>query len=222
MLWRVIHAVIFDLDGTLVHSLPGIAGSLNRVLEKSGMPTHSEAAVRGFIGNGMRVLLDRAMSTQVTEKELDGMVKQLKDDYARTWLQGTAPYPGVTEVLATLRDQGIGTAVFSNKPHIFCQEITDTLFPDITFSKVLGQRDGIAAKPDPTGAFDIANELKTPPAEIAFLGDSTIDLVTAENAGMIPVAATWGYHDRPRLAAESPAYSIDDISELLSIFTTPS
>jgi len=220
MLRAVIRAVIFDLDGTLVHSLPGIAASLNRVLEKSGMPTHPESAVRGFIGDGMRVLIQRGVNRAVSEDELNDMEQLLKQDYADTWKEGTAPYAGTVEALDALKNQGMGIAVFSNKPHIYCKEITDALFPSITFSAVIGQRDGIPAKPDPAGAIDIAKELNIPTAEIAFLGDSTIDLITAKNADMIPVAATWGYHDRPALSAENPSFSIDHISELLPIIKT--
>lgn len=217
MLRRVIRAVIFDLDGTLIHSLPGIAASLNRVLEKFGMPQHPESVVRTFIGDGMSVLVERAVNREVSEQELDAMVDGMKQDYAQSWKDGTAPYPGVVEVLEALKDQGTAIAIFSNKVHVFCQQITDILFPGITFSAVIGHRDGFAAKPDPAGALDIAELLKIPPAEIAFLGDSTIDLQTARHAGMIPIAATWGYHDAPALAAEKPPFSIDHIAELLPL-----
>ena len=217
MLSGMIRAVIFDLDGTLVHSLPGIAASLNRTLKKSSLPTHPETAVRGFIGDGMKTLIQRALPHAITDEELDSMVVTLKEDYANSWKDGTAPYSGVTEALRDLSEEGLGSAVFSNKPHIFCQSITDYLFPETKFTCVIGQRDGIAAKPDPRGAIEVAKELKVDPAEIAFLGDSTVDLITAKNAGMIPIAATWGYHDLPALEAEQPLYSIDHISELLPI-----
>ncbi|BDS05974.1 phosphoglycolate phosphatase [Oceaniferula spumae] len=217
ILRRVIRAVIFDLDGTLVHSLPGIAASLNRVLAKSEMPTHTESVVRGFIGDGMRVLVQRALTAENSDVDLDAMVDSLKEDYANTWTTGTAPYPDVTEVLHALLERGTGVAVLSNKPHIYCREITDKLFPRVPFTAVIGQRDGIPAKPDPSGAIAVAKELNIPVSEIAFLGDSTIDLLTARNAGMIPIAATWGYHDPPALAAENPTHSIHSISDLLPI-----
>lgn len=214
MLAPVIRAVIFDLDGTLVHSLPGITASLNRVLHRFGMAEHPESAVRGFIGNGARALIERSLGRAAAQHDIDSMVDAFKNEYAETWPEGTAPYPGVADVLPTFRERGAGIAVLSNKPDVFCREITDTLFPDIVFSMVLGQRDGVPAKPDPTGAREIASHLEIPPEETVFLGDSTIDLVTAKNAGMIPVAATWGYHDKPALAAEKPAYSIADIAAL--------
>lgn len=213
----VIRAVIFDLDGTLVHSLPGIAASLNRVLAQKSFPTHPESAVRGFIGDGMRVLIERALPAPISDEELDSMVVALKEDYSQTWKDGTTPYSGVIQALHDLKSANIGTAVLSNKPHVFCQKITDHLFPETEFSTVIGQRDGIAAKPDPSGALEVARTLGTPASEIAFLGDSTIDLITARNAGMIAIAATWGYHDAPALQAESPPFTIGQISELLNI-----
>ena len=217
MIPTVIRAVIFDLDGTLVHSLPGIAASLNRTLEKASLPTHPECVVRGFIGDGMRVLIERALPHQIPDKDLTSMVQILKKDYASTWKRGTTPYPGVTDALQELQSLPIGTAVLSKKPHVFCKEITDHLFPEIEFSAVIGQRDSIAAKPDPRGALEVAKTLDTHPSEVGFLGDSTVDLVTARNAGMFPIAATWGYHDVPPLRAESPAHEINNIKELLKI-----
>ncbi len=219
MLLPVIRTVIFDLDGTLVHSLPGIAASLNRVLEQNAFPTHPESAVRGFIGDGMRMLIERALPHPISSNTLDTMVIAMKDDYTLTWKEGTTPYPGVIETLTSLSKKGTAIAICSNKPHVFCQKITDALFPHITFSKIIGQRDGIPSKPDPVGAIKIAAQLNTPVSETAFLGDSTIDLITAKNAGMVSIAATWGYHDPPALAAENPDYSIDHISDLLTTIT---
>jgi len=217
MLMRVIRAIIFDLDGTLIHSLPGLASSLNRVLDQAGLPTHSESVVRTFIGDGMRKLVERAVPVNLPRDEYEKLVSRMSSDYAETWKVGTNPYPKIAETLEALIEQKIGLAVFSNKPHIFCQEITDHLFPEIPFSSVVGQREGVPVKPDPTGALDVARSLGVSPEEIAFLGDSTIDLITARNSGMIPIAASWGYHDLPALQAESPAHIIHTIEELLPI-----
>lgn len=217
MLPRVIRAVIFDLDGTLIHSLPGLAASLNRVLTNNGLPTHTESVVRTFIGNGIYKLVERAVPDSYSSEDMKSIASQMSEDYASTWKQGTSPYPGVSEVLKTLLDQNTGIAVFSNKPHIFCKEMTDFLFPSITFSSVIGQREGVPVKPDPTGALDVAKSLAVSPDEIAFVGDSTIDLATAHNSGMLSIAATWGYHDIPALKAESPAHMINTIEELLPI-----
>ena len=218
MLANVIRCIIFDLDGTLVHSLPGIAASLNRSLSAQGLPTHPESAVRNFIGNGIKKLVERA-APDAHGNTLDGLVNAMRDDYAETWKDGTQPYPKAVETLQNLASQNIPCAVFSNKPDEYCREITDHLFSGIPFQVVQGQREGTPPKPDPAGALEIAQTLRIPTTETAFVGDSTIDLETANNAHMIPVAATWGYHDPPALAALSPKHSINSINELLSLIT---
>ncbi|MGJ8678649.1 MAG: HAD family hydrolase [Akkermansiaceae bacterium] len=212
----MIRAVIFDLDGTLINSLPGIAASLNRVLKNNDLPTHPESRVRTFIGDGIIKLVERALPDDDADK-LERLVPLMMEDYAATWKNGSIPYEGAIEALQELLNKGIGIAVFSNKPDIYCKEITDTLFPTIPFSKVLGQREETPVKPDPAGALIVASALEAQPHEIAFLGDSTIDLLTAKNAGMMPIAASWGYHDLPDLEKEDPAYIIHSISELASI-----
>ena len=215
----MIRGVIFDLDGTLVHSLPGLTASLNRVLEKNNLPTHPENKVRGFIGHGIHNLIKRASPSGIDQNEQLSLSQQMSDDYATTWQAGSSAYPGVAKILRLLSRQGVPLAVFSNKPDRFCKEITDTLFPEILFEIVLGQRDGTPVKPDPTGALEAANILGFTPGQIAFLGDSTIDVATAHNAGMLAIAASWGYHDLPALKAETPHHIIHSIEELPAIFT---
>ncbi|MDC0088239.1 HAD family hydrolase [Akkermansiaceae bacterium] len=212
-------AVIFDLDGTLINSLPGIASSLNRVLKSHTLPTHEEKVVRTFIGDGIAKLVQRAVPNDYPEADLQNLIQMMMDDYAATWKEGSLPYDRVTETLQNLLHQKIGIAVFSNKPDIYCKEITDALFPTIPFTKVLGQREGVPVKPDPTGAFDVASDLDLPIESIAYLGDSTIDVHTAKNAGMLSIAASWGYHDLPALEATDPDHLIHSIEQLLPIIS---
>ncbi len=195
------HGLIFDLDGTLVDSLLGIAASLNRALSASGLPTHPLAAVRGFIGNGARILVQRAAPADAAGTLLDTLEQAFKADYEVTWPTGTVAYAGISELLATLQARGYPLAVLSNKPHPFTLTIVSQVFPEIDFKVVLGQLAGIPHKPDPAGAFEIANLLSLLPAECTVIGDSTMDIETARNAGMRSVAVTWGFHDRERLAA---------------------
>ena len=104
---RVIRAVIFDLDGTLVHSLPGLTASLNRVLVANGLTSHPEAVVRTFIGNGIFKLIERALPADSGAEKIEALVAQMSADYAASWQQGTAPYPGTADTLMLLHDLGI-------------------------------------------------------------------------------------------------------------------
>lgn len=191
-------ALIFDLDGTLVESLPGIAASLNRALALHGLPGYGDAAVRGFIGDGARMLVTRALGTGALV-HIESMLRCFAKDYAVSWQLGTLPYEGITDLLADLRARGFPLAVLSNKPHNFATEIVAKLFPEHTFAAVLGNREGLPHKPDPAGALEIAATLGIVPQNCILIGDSTMDLETARRAGMASIAVTWGYHDRERL-----------------------
>lgn len=206
--------LIFDLDGTLVDSLPGIAASLNRTLDAHGLPGHSDAMVRTFIGNGLRNLIMRAVPHPADPSLIESMLDLYRQDYEHSWASGTHTYPGIHHMLDELRLAGFSMSVLSNKVHAFTVEITRVIFPSIPFSAVLGQREGIPHKPHPAGALQIADMLGSSPGNCIVIGDSTMDIETAANAGMRSIAVSWGYHDRTRLAAAGAARIIDHPSEL--------
>lgn len=210
-------ALIFDLDGTLVESLPGIAASLNRALNQHGLPGQSHDNVRSFIGDGAIKLVQRALSTVSRIDLTDSVVKNFASDYAISWPTGTSVYPGILELLAELESRGVPLAVLSNKPHAFTTKIVETLFPDTHFAEVLGNHENLPHKPDPTGAIKIAKSLGIPPEYCTIIGDSTMDLDTAKNAGMRSVAVTWGYHDKESLGdADLIVDSVSELSAALS------
>ncbi|MFN4872905.1 MAG: HAD family hydrolase [Akkermansiaceae bacterium] len=192
-------ALIFDLDGTLVESLPGIAASLNRALIQHGLPGQSHANVRGFIGDGAIKLVQRALATVSRIDITESVLKNFAADYAVSWPRGTSVYLGMLGLLQQLEEQAIPLAVLSNKPHPFTAEIVGKLFPNTHFTVVLGNQDDLPHKPDPTGALQIAHTLGVAPEDCIIIGDSIMDLETAKNANMKSIAVTWGYHDRERL-----------------------
>ena len=206
--------LIFDLDGTLVNSLPGIVGSLNRALTAHGLPAHSHAAIRSFVGDGLRSLVQRAAPAAAAPATLDELVMFFKNDYELSWAEGTQAYPGIHNMLDELQTSGHQLAVLSNKTHQFTETMTRAVFPRIHFAKVLGQQDGIPHKPHPAGAFQIAHTLGVALENCIMIGDSTIDLETAANAGMPAIAVAWGYHDRKRLISAGADRIIDHPSEL--------
>ena len=206
--------LIFDLDGTLVDSLTGIAASLNRTLVAHGLPGHSDAAIRSFVGNGINTLVLRAAPAAVNPTLHTSIVSLFKKDYELSWTQGTRTYPGIPGMLEELQRSGWRLAVLSNKTHAFTVEMVRTMFPSIHFSMVLGQQENRPQKPQPDGAVQIAADLGVAVANCVIIGDSTIDLETAANAGMRAIAVAWGYHDRQRLLETGAAHIIDDPAEL--------
>lgn len=205
--------LIFDLDGTLVDSLPAIAASLNRTLAAHGMPGHPEPTVRSFIGNGLRNLLEQAAPRDTPPTLIDALLETYRADYDATWPTGTVVYPGIHDLLTSLRDRGTALAVLSNKVDAFTRSMTTALFPGIPFACVLGQRDGIPHKPDPSGALEIARSLGAPAAGCTIVGDSTVDLETARNAGMGFIGVAWGYHGRTRLAEAGARVILDQAAD---------
>jgi phosphoglycolate phosphatase len=211
--------LIFDLDGTLVDSLQGIAASLNHALDLSNCPPHSLNAVRGFIGNGSRILIQRAAPAGSSEGLIDAIEQSFKKHYEATWPQGTFAYEGIADLLEKLQQQGYPLAVLSNKPHPFTAAIVAKIFPSICFSAVLGQRPGIPHKPDPTGALEISQTLGLIPADCVIIGDSTMDIETANHAGMKIIAVTWGFHDCEHLHAAGASQIVHDPAGLFEAIT---
>jgi phosphoglycolate phosphatase len=213
------HGLIFDLDGTLVDSLQGLAASLNHALTVCGLPVHPPETIRGFVGNGARILVQRAAPADADAALLQQIEKAFIADYELTWPGGTTPYDGIVGLLESLQTRGYPLAVLSNKPHPFTVAIVARLFPTIHFPAVLGQRAGIPHKPDPAGALEIAGSLLLPAANCIVIGDSTMDIETAGNAGMRAIAVTWGFHDRERLVAAGANFIADNPPGLLKILT---
>ncbi len=212
------HGLIFDLDGTLVDSLQGIAASLNHVLAEHHLPTHSLPAVRGFIGDGARILIRRAAPPDADPRLLLSLEQGFKENYEVTWPTGTTLYAGIAELLGTLQSSSYPLAVLSNKPHPFTTAIVSRLFPEIHFTTVLGQRPDIPHKPDPAGAQEIAGNFSLPASECTLIGDSTMDIQTAHRAGMQSIAVDWGFHDRQHLATANPGWIASNPAEIADFF----
>lgn len=208
------NGLIFDLDGTLVDSLPGIANALNLALGDLGRPTHPESAVRHFIGNGARELVRKSLGGTASDEEIEKLQAAFGIRYAGSWSAGTQVFPGVAAMLLRQAAAGHQLAVLSNKPHDFTVEIVAKLFPDVPFARVLGQREGVPRKPDPTAALEIAASLGLVPAACVMIGDSTMDIETGARAGMHTLAVTWGYHDAGALFGARPDVVVDSVDEL--------
>lgn len=193
-------AIIFDLDGTLLDTLEDLGNSVNRVLAGHGFPVHRIDAYRYFVGDGFAKLIMRALPENERSQELvDICLDEFKDDYGRNWNRQTGLYDGISAMLDTLTGRGLKMAVLSNKKHEFTLKCVKTLLPHWKFEAVFGQREHLPPKPDPAGALEIAQMLKLSPSDFLYMGDSAVDIKTAQAAGMHPVGVTWGFRPAEEL-----------------------
>lgn len=191
--------VVFDLDGTLVDSLPGIAEGVNRALASLGLPPHSCEAVRGMIGRGAANLCAAAIgyadAALAPVAELKAMHDAFRREYPHCW-QGAAfthPYPGIPEMLERLAAAGARMAVLSNKPHEVTLPMVRQLFASVPFDPIMGFSGKYPRKPDPAALLAIARQWGVPAAEIVLVGDSRFDAMTADLAACQLCLLDWGY-----------------------------
>jgi len=214
----MIKAVVFDLDGTLLDTIPDIAGALNRALAACGWPTHSTDACKTFVGNGIFNAIRRALPAGSTEEDVQRVNTVYQREYPAHCLEDTQPYDGIHEMLTQLSARGILLGVLTNKEQPTARIIIDHYFPHIPFRCVCGRvRDDSPLKPDAAAAAPVLESLNLPPEEIAFVGDSGTDMTFAKNTGFLPVAAPWGYRSREELLECGAELVANDAAELLQV-----
>lgn len=213
-------AVLFDLDGTLLDTLQDLADSGNAVLVDHGHPPHPVDSYRTFIGNGMANLV-RAIFPEghcpAEGEETDAFLEQYRAAYGRNWKNTTQPFPGIPEVLDELARREIPIGVLSNKSHDFTLKCVDEFLSPWEWQAVLGFRDGIEKKPDPTGAHEAAEIFGVDPENCLFIGDSDVDMFTARNAGMKAVGVSWGFRSVQELLSAGAEVILETPGDLLSL-----
>ena len=213
----MLKAVIFDLDGTLLYTIKDITAALNRALAACGLPTHSVEAVQGFVGNGIRDAVRRAVPEGTAEEVQEKVLDLYKEDYREHCAESTVCYPGVRELAAGLDRAGIAQAVLSNKTEATARKVVASFFPDGPFAHVFGRVGDRPLKPDPAAAVPVLEALGCSPSEAAYVGDSGTDMVVARAVGMLPAAAPWGYRSREELAASGAVLMPDGPEDLLKL-----
>ena len=188
---------IFDLDGTLLNTLDDLAASVNYALAANGMPVHTTDAVRQFVGNGVRVLMQRAVPGGESNPAFETVLEAFRSHYLLHSLDSTRPYPGVPDLLARLKELGMGLAVVSNKFYTATQELCRHFFAD-TIEVAIGEHEaeGIRRKPAPDTVFEALRQLNVSAEEAVYVGDSDVDILTARNAGLPCISVLWGFRDR--------------------------
>ena len=213
---RKYRAVLFDLDGTLADSLADLANATNAALQAVGCPPHPPARYRIMVGDGARTLCIRAVPADRPEL-VDEVRRRMRDHYAAHCFDETRLYSGILELVRALADRGCQLAVLSNKPDDFTNQMIAHYFQPNPFQIVRGHRADTPLKPDPTSALAIARELKIPPADWLYLGDTNTDMQTAQAAGMVPVGVLWGFRERAELLASGAAEIIAKPADLLQL-----
>lgn len=210
--------VIFDLDGTLLNTIADLAHSTNYALNQLGYPTHEIEKYNFMVGNGINKLFERALPEgEKTEENVLRVRREFIPYYDLHNADDSRPYPGIPELLNYLQASGIQIAVASNKYQAATQKLIDHYFPEIQFTAVFGQRDGINVKPDPTIVFDILKIAGIAKEDVLYIGDSGVDMQTAANAGVTACGVTWGFRPRTELEEFSPSYIVDTAEEIKSL-----
>lgn len=211
-------AIVFDLDGTLLNTLEDLCNAVNRVLRTHGFPLHPVDAYRYFVGDGVRVLFERALPEAHRDEEtLRTCIAEFREDYAVHWNVATRPYQGIAELLDGLTARGIPMAVLSNKPHDTTVKCITGLLGAWRFHPVFGQREGIPKKPDPAGALEIAQVLALRPETFLYVGDTGTDMLTAAAAGMQPVGALWGFRPERELREHGARVCVPAPPDILTL-----
>ncbi|WP_370476461.1 HAD family hydrolase [Tamlana flava] len=210
-------AVIFDLDGTLVNSIEDIANAMNTVLQSYNYPTHSYETYKQFVGSGIKRLVVRALpENQREEAQIETVFNEMMSIYSTQCTQKTKPYDGIIDLLNHLKTENIKLAVLSNKTDQLTKKIVLALFPNY-FEAVEGLSNEAHKKPNPKKAVEISKTLYLPPEAVIFVGDTAIDIQTAQNAKMLAVGVSWGFRDKTELIESGAKHILKHPLELMDL-----
>jgi phosphoglycolate phosphatase len=210
----VYQLIVFDLDGTVLDTLDDLASATNYALQAHGYPTRTREEVRAFVGNGVKNLMDRAIGTE-NEQNAE-VLATFRAYYGAHSADQTATYDGVIPLLEEVKRLGIKTAVLSNKPDQATKALAEKYCTGL-FDCVMGENEagGIRKKPAPDALFALIERFGVKKEEVLYLGDSEVDVETAENACVDYVCVTWGFRDEELLRSVGATRFANTPSEVL-------
>lgn len=208
--------IVFDLDGTLLNTLDDLTSAVNAALSSFSLPLRSKEEVRGFIGNGIVKLMERAIG--YPRADFAEIMQAFKQYYGAHCADKTQPYEGIIPLLFALRERGIKTAVLSNKADFAVKALCKEYFDGLIMEAV-GENEeaGIRKKPAPDSLFAVMQALDCTKAETVYVGDSEVDIQTAQNAGVACISVTWGFKDREFLLQNGSVCLVDSPAEILPL-----
>jgi phosphoglycolate phosphatase len=210
---------VFDLDGTLLDTLEDLYRATNAALEGHSLPRRSRDEVRMFVGNGVEMLIRRAVPAGCDEETTLAVLADFKAIYAAICEDHTRPYDGILAVLSALRDQGVRVAVVSNKFDAATKRLCEEYFGDLV-EVAIGEKAGVRKKPAPDTVYEALRELGGSAQGAVYIGDSDVDIKTAGNCGMPCISVTWGLRDKEFLVENGATTLVRTPEELLSFIIT--
>ena len=212
----MIEAVIFDLDGTLLNSLEDLCDSVNFVMKQEGYPTRTLEEVRTFVGTGVYNLIRYSLPEGTSKDEIMRVTDIYKEHYSKNMRNKTRPYDGIIPMLKTLKEHKIDIGVSSNKYDTAVKELCSQMFWGLV-DVAVGECKTVAKKPDPQGVFVAISNLEKTPENTVYVGDSEVDIKTAQNAGIRCISVTWGFRDKEFLLQNGAQTICDTPEELVKI-----
>ena len=211
-------AIFFDLDGTILDTVPDIQDSINRMLAENGLPPLSAEEIVRYVGNGAKKLVDRCLKGRVTEERAERCLHRYNEIYTNCGSPKTRIFPGLSKTLPLLKEKGYLLAVITNKPQETADEVKKIYLDPLGISYVFGQREGIPVKPDPKPMEIVLAQFGLKREEVVFVGDGETDAAFAINAGVRGISCLWGYREKELLLEVGARGFIDPPEELLSLF----
>ena len=210
------HAVIFDLDGTLLNTLDDLTASVNAAMKAAGLKPHSREEVRQYVGNGVMKLIERCVPDGKENPQFKKAYGAFRIHYAAHCRDKTAPYDGIIQLLGRLRAQGVPVAVVSNKFDAAVKKLCDAYFAGL-IPVVIGEKDGVRPKPAPDTVLEALQALGMTPEKAIYVGDSEVDIETAKNAGTEQISVCWGFKSREFLEEHGAKRIVENADELYQL-----
>ena len=215
---KIIKAVIFDLDGTLLDTVGDIAFHMNEMLQSNSFPQHPVESYKDFIGWGLKETTRRALPRDARTKEnIETLSDTMIAAYTENPIIDSRPYPGIMNMIDTLTKLTIPMAILSNKDHDIVHKIVNEILGLDLFTQTIGSQMGKPRKPDPALALEICQDFGISPEHILYVGDTAIDIETAIGAGMIPGAVTWGFRSIEELQEAGATLFFDEPQDIISL-----
>lgn len=214
------NTVIFDLDGTILNILDDLTDAVNFAMRSHGFPEHSTDKIRSFVGNGIRKLIERSVPQDCSAELLEECFTEFCDYYKKHLNDRTAPYKGIMELLQDLKNSGFKTAVVTNKADFAAKVLCEKILGDL-ITVTVGSTDSIRHKPYPDGTLKALEILGTKTENAFFVGDSDVDVKTAQNAGIDFIGVLWGFRDRTVLEGAGATVFAENAQELKAFLTCP-